>query len=147
MSSRSRRLRVSHLLALVAGMAVLALVIKEIFLSPGDPMGKGSPQEAQRWKSAFVAIDTPGQAQTRVPGVFVKPFADGSWVFGVARGSHGDADGGTIVVKDSTGAIRAFFGHVCDPSPTTMMTQTPDDALASFYRGLLAAKYTEYSYP
>jgi hypothetical protein len=58
-------------------------------------------------------VADPEEARRRYSGVAAKRFDNGEWVFGVCRDSHAYRDGGTVVIKDSTGAVRAFFGHVC----------------------------------
>jgi hypothetical protein len=41
-------------------------------------------------------------------------FPNGEWVFGRGIDSHWFSVGrGTLVVKDSRGRVRIFFGHVC----------------------------------
>ena len=55
-------------------------------------------------------------------------------MIGIAQNSHGlfSRGGGTIVVKDSRGDIRAFFGHVCGPRYLhTFFRDAPD--LDRFY--------------
>src|SRR5262245_10668661 len=76
---------------------------------------KGSPDLAARWKAELIEYRTPDEAQTRNPDVIVIKFDNGEWLFGLCRSSHGAwrSGGGTVVVKDSKGQIRAFFGHVC----------------------------------
>jgi hypothetical protein len=74
---------------------------------------RGSAELAARWRSEFAALPDPDAAQAAHPGVVGKRFPNGEWVFGADRDSHAYRDGGTVVIKDSTGRVRAFFGHVC----------------------------------
>ena len=40
----------------------------------------------------------------------------------LGRKSH-DPGGGTLVIKDSRGAVRVYFGHVCGPDRLNFMCQ------------------------
>ena len=75
----------------------------------------GSPETAEQWKAILQPISDPAEAQG--DRVEVKRFTDGTWVMGLSQDSHAQnkPGGGTIAVKDSRGAVRAFFGHVCGP--------------------------------
>jgi hypothetical protein len=75
-------------------------------------MGTGSTWLANRWVNRFQNLTTVQDASAKY-NVVHHEFADGSWIFGVAVGSHGNPWGGTVVTKDSTGQTRVFFGHVC----------------------------------
>jgi hypothetical protein len=76
---------------------------------------RGSSELAAKWKAELTEYSSPDVAQARNPDVIVIRFGNGEWVFGLCRNSHGawTRGGGTVVVKDSKGQIRAFFGHVC----------------------------------
>jgi hypothetical protein len=76
-------------------------------------MGRGWPAYAHRWADAFRDIPDPEAAQARYPEVTARRFENGEWAFGICSDSHSSHRGGTIMVKDSTGQVRAFFGHVC----------------------------------
>jgi hypothetical protein len=75
----------------------------------------GSPKLAEEWRATLVPIHDPDEAAARVPHVQIIRFPDGEWVVGLSANSHGIwvRGGGTVVVKDSRGQVRAFFGHVC----------------------------------
>ena len=77
----------------------------------------GSPELVQEWRAVLKPLADPKSASEKHPLVQSKRFADGEWVFGLCQDSHGllRSGGGTIVVKDSRGAVRTFFGHVCGP--------------------------------
>lgn len=93
---------------------------------------KGSPEYAAKWREVFDGVADPDDAHAHYPEVQFKRFGKGEWVFGVSRDSHRFPDGGTIVVKDSTGRVRAFFGHVCGPGRLAMMMD-PATSLEEFY--------------
>jgi hypothetical protein len=77
------------------------------------PLGTGSTKDAELWRSRFESIPDPETAKARYPEVDVMRYSNGEWIFGFCTDSHSSMWGGTIVVKDSGGQIRAFFGHVC----------------------------------
>ena len=84
------------------------------WFSPRDDaaQAKGSPEYAARWRAAFGQFPDPETAQAAHPEVMAKRFPNGEWAFGVDRDSHKYPDGGPVVVKGSTGRVRAFFGHL-----------------------------------
>ena len=56
----------------------------------------------------------PDEAVAAHPEWFQHRFENGEWIFGYGIDSHGFAfGGGTLVIKDSRGRTRVFFGHVC----------------------------------
>lgn len=77
------------------------------------PVVIGSPTYAKEWKERFEDLPDPEVAKARYPDVETKKYTNGEWIFGVCRDSHGPPPRDTIVVKDSRGPVRAFFGHVC----------------------------------
>lgn len=95
-------------------------------------MGRGSPEHAQKWREAFADITDPEMAKARYPEVACKRFKNGEWIFGISEDSHESPSGGTMVVKDSTGRTRVFFGHVCGPGFLQFMLKTPV-SLEEFY--------------
>jgi hypothetical protein len=76
-------------------------------------MGVGSVRDAHQWRRRFLTFPDPETAEKAFPEIVSKRFLDDSWVFGICTDSHASAEGGTIVLKDTTGKIRVFFGHVC----------------------------------
>jgi hypothetical protein len=78
-------------------------------------LGAGSPAFAEKWRARLQPIGDPDSATALYSDIEVVRFKDGDWVIGVSDDSHASPWGGTVVVKDSTGATRAFFGHVCGP--------------------------------
>lgn len=75
----------------------------------------GSPELAAEWRDHLAQFPTPDAAAAADPEVIVLRFPNGEWAFGRAQSSHGMwvRGGGTMVIRDSTGRTRAFFGHVC----------------------------------
>jgi hypothetical protein len=76
-------------------------------------LGKGSPAYAAKWRARLHPLSDPDAARATHPEIEVLRFGNGEWVIGVSDDSHASHWGGTVVVKDSTGQVRAFFGHVC----------------------------------
>lgn len=93
-----------------AFLAVAAGLLLLLVSSFAD--GTGSTWLARRWVRRFQDIKSAQEASAKYK-VAQRDFADGSWIFGVAVGSHGNPWGGTVVTRDSTGQTRVFFGHVC----------------------------------
>jgi hypothetical protein len=107
-----RTLILAMVFALVAGLLALGLTatpLSALILG----MGQGSPRYAQKWRQAFLSLPDPETAENRYPEIAVKRYRNEEWVFGVCEDSHSSHWGGTVIVKDSTGRVRAFFGHVC----------------------------------
>jgi hypothetical protein len=94
-------------------------------------LGKGSPAYAEKWRARLQPLADPDAARATYPEVEVLRFGNGEWVIGVSDDSHASHWGGTVVVKDSTGRLRAFFGHVCGPRFLERLQDTT--SLANFY--------------
>jgi hypothetical protein len=78
----------------------------------------GLPSVARRLKAEMEPIQDPETAVRLHPDWGAKRFKNGEWVFGRGIDSHGFSVGqGTLVLKDSRGRIRIFFGHVCGSNP------------------------------
>jgi hypothetical protein len=75
----------------------------------------GVPSVARRLKAEMEPISDPETAVREHPDWFALRFPNGEWVFGRGINSHDvfRHGRGTLVVKDSRGQIRIFFGHVC----------------------------------
>ncbi len=95
-------------LAVIVAGAIVAIALPSI-------SGSGSPWLARRWVKRFENIESISEAADKY-SVASRDFGDGTWIFGVSVGSHGNPFGGTVVTKDSTGHTRVFFGHVCTES-------------------------------
>ena len=122
-------------LAAAASIVAFGLVGFAVFRwLPQDHSGqaRGSPEYAERWRAILEPLPDPETAQTARPEVRSRRFPNGEWAFGVGRDSHKYRDGGTIVVKDSTDRVRAFFGHVCGDGMLEMVLRRAK-SLGEFY--------------
>jgi hypothetical protein len=88
-----------------------------------SPMGVGSVRHATEWRERFRTLSKPEAAKRAYPEIVEKRFDNGEWIFGICEDSHTSPEGGTIVVKDSNGRIRAFFGHVCGSTWLAFLTR------------------------
>lgn len=148
MIGKRRHWRISLLLVSVAAFCPCAFF--GFWAAAAGGSDKGSPELAQEWKVELARYQTPQEAKAKNPNIIVVEFANGEWVFGRSQSSHGmwKRGGGTTVVKDSKGQIRAFFGHVCGDGQLGANWGKPD--LAGYYKETLAvagANFTEYQYP
>jgi hypothetical protein len=109
-----RRVIIPLLLLLCAGLLAYLFTSTPLSIFVFG-MGEGSPDYAHQWRDALKDLADPEAAQSAYPDIIWKRFDNGEWIFGVCSDSHSSHRGGTIVVKDSTGQVRAFFGHVCGP--------------------------------
>ncbi len=133
------------------GLTILLLLGGGVYMFfPRDysATAKGSPEYAAEWKAAFEQLSGPEEAQSKYADVEAKRFANGERVFGVCRDSHRYRNGGTVVVKDSTGAVRAFFGHVCGGSLLQYGLQEAG-SLREFYgaQWWQGFGFSEFTYP
>jgi hypothetical protein len=133
-------------MCLIAVAAVCLLIVRAWL--GGPELGRGSVAAAARWKGIFEAISDPEVVKTRYPFAAVKRFDDGSWIVGVGEDSHASSDGGTIVVKESDGSVRAFFGHVCGPDLLADAFSRCRSS-AEFYPLLFQSRFgfKEYTFP
>ncbi len=96
---------------------------------------EGTPSVARRLKAEMESIQDPDEALRQHPDWALVRFPNGQWLFGHGVNSHGLRVGrGTLVVKDSRGQVRIFFGHVCG---TNQFLDNPDfwqfQSLNNFY--------------
>jgi hypothetical protein len=131
----------------IAGLTLLALGVGIYLVFPRDysDVAVGSPEYAAKWRAEFEGINDPDQAKRQFPDVDLKRFEGGDWVFGICLDSHNHRNGGTMVVKDNTGKIRAFFGHVCGNHHLfgyLRMAKSPAD----FYKSV-SEDFHEHTYP
>lgn len=109
----------------------------------------GSPRLAAEWRAALEAAPGPDEAAAADPDVVVLRFPTGEWVFGKSQDSHGiwRRGGGTLVVRDSRGRVRAFFGHMCGPRYMADAFGTANPSLDAFYRRVVEDRKVEYLFP
>jgi hypothetical protein len=132
---------------IIAGVLVLlSLATTDLHIHVG--LGRGSKRYANEWKAVFQELPDPEAAQGVHKEAASKRFGDGRWVFGVCKDSHSSIWGGTSVIKDSTGSIRAFFGHVCGSQFLDRVFQEAD-SLDGFYSSeqLKRHGFAEYEFP
>jgi hypothetical protein len=113
--------------------------------------GMGSAAEAARLRAVVEPIPNPEAGRGCHREYASKRFANGEWVLGIGRDSHDWMSkyrgGGTVVVKDSRGRVRCFFGHVCGPDGHAAYMDRAR-SLDDFYRNLADYNaFTEYQWP
>jgi hypothetical protein len=91
----------------------IGLIIYLLIPTDNSDRARGSPEYAAHWRTVFNGYSDPDSAKAAQPEIVSKRFANGEWAFAIDRDSHAFRDGGTVVIKDSKGRVRAFFGHVC----------------------------------
>lgn len=134
---------------IAVSLVLLGLII--LFLLLGTDLhvmvglGQGCSRHAEEWRIAFQHIPDPEAGQQAHADVTSKRFADGSWVFGICEDSHKSIWGGTIVVKDSRGALRAFFGHVCGPRFLQELLEEAG-SVEQVYEAILRKGFEEHAY-
>jgi hypothetical protein len=107
----------------------------------------GSMELAQEWKKELQRFVSLEEAKVKMPEIQGAKFENGEWVIGLCRDSHGNLrpGGGTMVLKDSRGKTRLFFGHVCGQNYLDMMV-TKRKSLDDFYNNMAPAM-NEYEWP
>lgn len=109
--------------------------------------GQGDAGYAQKWRERLEPLADPEEACGRYPEVVAEKFENGEWIFGVCDDSHRSHWGGTIVVKDSRGQVRALFGHVCGPSFLKAVLKMQDEkSLQGFYSSRYLHSFHEYAF-
>ncbi len=106
---------------------------------------RGSAELASEWKANLEPLTVSADDLRKDhPDLEVVLFSNGEWVIGTDKNSHGlfARGGGTIVVKDSRGQIRAFFGHVCGPHYLQTFFRDITD-LDRFYARMNQFRFTE----
>ncbi len=111
--------------------------------------GMGSMAEAQRLRPVVEGMPRPTatarDSKTEALGIV---YPNGEWVVGVAKDSHALysrlTGGGTVVLKDSRGRVRCFFGHVCGSGNIGYASNV--DSLDAF-DAHLAQQFTEQTWP
>ncbi len=106
----------------------------------------GSPELAREWAAILDGLPDPEVAQQANGRIWGKRFPNEEWLFGLAQDSHGAPRiGGTVVIKDSRGGMRAFAGHVCGPH-YVQYTIERVGTLDEFYEQLQQLRFTEVTW-
>ncbi|WP_162660593.1 hypothetical protein [Tuwongella immobilis] len=116
-----------------------------LWMAAASGSDRGSPALAAEWRDQLAQFPDPDSAKAADPSMIVVRCENGDWVFGRTQSSHGVwlRGGGTVVMRDSGGRIRAFFGHVCggDYLPGSF-GRLPD--LAAFYAAVVTDGFVEH---
>ena len=133
----------------------LALVILSpvaffaIYVAASLGSDQGSPVLAGEWRKELDKYATPEDAVKADPTIQVVKFKNGEWLFGRSQNSHGIwlRGGGTMVMKDSRGEIRAYAGHVCGPRFLSSGWGSREDAdLDKFYSDLKECSFVDLKF-
>jgi hypothetical protein len=105
----------------------------------------GSPALAAEWRDHLARFPDPDAAKAADPQVVVVRCRNGEWAFGRSQNSHGIwyRGGGTVVIRDSAGRTRAFFGHVCGGGHLGVGPVEPP-SLAELYKQLAESGFAEH---
>ena len=145
-----RRRTVLWILIGLVGTVVLACVgFFGFWMAAAGGSDRGSPELAAEWRAALLAVPGPDEAAAVDADIVVLRFPNGEWAFGKSQSSHGMwlRGGGTLVVRDSRGQVRAFFGHMCGPRYMEWAFGDRNPSLDAFYDRVLKDVKTEYRYP
>ncbi|MGL4465445.1 MAG: hypothetical protein ACRC1K_25115 [Planctomycetia bacterium] len=143
---RNWRRRLWIAAALVVGSPMGFLV-----LEMSVPMGSGSPAEAARLRVKLEPVTDPDSGLGIDREYVTKRFPNGEWIAAICRRSHDWMSyfkgGGTVVLKDSRGRIRAFFGHCCGGEGGLGMTFSRSNSLDEFDALMPPTTFHEYEWP
>lgn len=133
---------------LILFLAMLPCCFFGFWYAVAASSNEGSPALAVEWRDHLAQFPDPVAARANDPEVIVLRFENGEWVFGRTQSSHGiwRQGRGTMVVRDSSGRTRAFFGHVCGSGHLAPFNPDLPD-LAEFYEQLRKNKFTEHPLP
>ena len=137
--------------AVVIGIVLFVLVGIVTAICLFDTVNRGSPELAARWRAMLEPVGDLDAAKQEWPGIQSRRFKNGEWAYGFCHDSHFQFrfsdHGGTLVVKDSRGAVRAFFGHVCGPQFLDMLLSQAV-SLDDFYEKLMLKwGFKEHTWP
>ena len=97
------------------GLAAIPCGFFGLWFAASAGTDRGSPTLAAEWRDHLARFDGPDDAVAADPEIAAMRFSNGEWALVKAQDSHGiwRRGGGTVVVRDSGGRTRVFFGHVC----------------------------------
>ncbi len=132
-----------------AGLLLLPCGFYGFWWAVSAGSNRGSPALAAKWRAALLAASGPDAAAAADPDVVVLRFPNGEWVFGKSQDSHGvwRRGGGTLVVRDSRGRVRAFFGHMCGSRYMAWAFGTDNPSLDAFYDRVVRDGKVEHTFP
>jgi len=122
-------------LGVIVGCIGLIVHVVHVLNSSDD---FGSSKLAGEWTAKLRAYTDLDDARAKDPRVQGAKLPNGEWVFGYCNDSHGKLPGhggGTVVVRDSRGEVRVFFGHVCGDDYLQSYCNH-SDSLDVFYKNL-----------
>jgi hypothetical protein len=108
----------------------------------------GLPSDARKWKGIIENVPDPESAMNHPDlstqwGFALKRFENGEWIFGISTDSHQlISRGGTVVLKDSSGKTRVFYGHVCTREGLQYLIDN-HESVGEFYTSLSQSGYQE----
>jgi hypothetical protein len=145
----SRRRAILWVLIGFAGLLMLPCGFYGLWFAVAAGSNSGSPELAAEWRAALLAAPGPDEAATADPDVVVLRFQNGEWAFGKSQDSHGvwRRGGGTMVVRDSRGRVRAFFGHMCGARCMEDAFGRNIPSLDAFYQRVVADGKVEHTFP
>jgi hypothetical protein len=145
----SRRRAVLWVLLGFAGLLMLPCGFYGLWFAAASGSDRGSPELAAEWRDALLAAPGPDEAAAADPDVVVLRFPSGEWVFGKSQDSHGvwRRGGGTLVIRDSRGRVRAFFGHMCGARCMEDTFGRDNPSLDAFYQRVVAHCVVEHTFP
>ena len=131
-----------------AGILLLPCGFFGLMVAVQGGSDRGSPALAAEWRDELAHYADPVAAQSADPEILVVRCRNGKWAFGRSKDSHGvwRRGGGTVVVRDSTGRTRAFFGHVCGGNDLGGRGTDPP-SLAAYSDGLAEREFVEHPLP
>lgn len=134
----------------VALLLLIGTPIGYVWFGMSNSGGSGSMTEAVKLRPVVEAMPEPTErfCDRKAETVGIR-FPNGEWVVGVAKDSHGLYSewygGGTVVLKDSRGRVRCFFGHVCGVGH--VMFGGEPASLDEFDAALAETKFAEQPWP
>ena len=138
---RRTKIILLSVLGLIILVPAVLILLAVIFLGSKDT---GSPELAAEWRARLESYESLREAKEAERLLVVVEFDDGEWAMALAQNSHGGLrnGGGTVVVRDSRGQVRAFSGHVCghgELGPALWDAET----LEEFYEALAGVDFIE----
>lgn len=122
----------------VVGLSLIPCGFFGFWFAVASGSSTGSPSLAAEWRDRLNQYADPNSAHVADPEIVVVRFKNGEWVYGLSQNSHGIwyRGGGTLVVKDSKGQTRAFFGHVCGGGHIGHVADMELPSLDEYYKSL-----------